>query len=256
MPESIPTAELLATAAVTLNRHKKLLSELGALFDSAGFDLYLVGGSVRDAALGKPGIDLDFTTDARPEQVQNLVTGWAEAIWDTGIAFGTIGVARRGQRVEITTFRSDSYDQQSRNPEVVFGDSLEGDLVRRDFTVNAMAVKIGPDGPGEFCDPLNGLEALRAGVLDTPSAPEISFGDDPLRMLRAARFVSQLGFTVAPRVLEALHAMADQLGRITAERVQTELDKLIVGAHPVAGIDLLVDSGLGAVVLPRWVRCS
>jgi len=251
VPESIPTAELLATAAVTLNRHKKLLSELGALFDSAGFDLYLVGGSVRDAALGKPGIDLDFTTDARPEQVQNLVTGWAEAIWDTGIAFGTIGVARRGQRVEITTFRSDSYDQQSRNPEVVFGDSLEGDLVRRDFTVNAMAVKIGPDGPGEFCDPLNGLEALRAGVLDTPSAPEISFGDDPLRMLRAARFVSQLGFTVAPRVLEALHAMADQLGRITAERVQTELDKLIVGAHPVAGIDLLVDSGLGAVVLPE-----
>ncbi|SHT66788.1 CCA tRNA nucleotidyltransferase [Mycobacteroides abscessus] len=251
MPESIPTAELLAAAAVTLNRHKKLLSELGALFDSAGFDLYLVGGSVRDAALGKPGIDLDFTTDARPEQVQNLVTGWAEAIWDTGIAFGTIGVARRGQRVEITTFRSDSYDQQSRNPEVVFGDSLEGDLVRRDFTVNAMAVKIGPDGPGEFCDPLNGLEALRAGVLDTPSAPEISFGDDPLRMLRAARFVSQLGFTVAPRVLEALHAMADQLGRITAERVQTELDKLIVGAHPVAGIDLLVDSGLGAVVLPE-----
>lgn len=251
MPESIPTAELLATAAVTLNRHKKLLSELGALFDSAGFDLYLVGGSVRDAALGKPGIDLDFTTDARPEQVQNLVTGWAEASWDTGIAFGTIGVARRGQRVEITTFRSDSYDQQSRNPEVVFGDSLEGDLVRRDFTVNAMAVKIGPDGPGEFCDPLNGLEALRAGVLDTPSAPEISFGDDPLRMLRAARFVSQLGFTVAPRVLEALHAMADQLGRITAERVQTELDKLIVGAHPVAGIDLLVDSGLGAVVLPE-----
>ncbi|SHZ02810.1 Poly(A) polymerase PcnA [Mycobacteroides abscessus subsp. bolletii] len=251
MPESIPTAELLATAAVTLNRHKKLLSELGALFDSAGFDLYLVGGSVRDAALGKPGIDLDFTTDARPEQVQNLVTGWAEAIWDTGIAFGTVGVARRGQRVEITTFRSDSYDQQSRNPEVVFGDSLEGDLVRRDFTVNAMAVKIGPDGPGEFCDPLNGLEALRAGVLDTPSAPEISFGDDPLRMLRAARFVSQLGFTVAPRVLEALHAMADQLGRITAERVQTELDKLIVGAHPVAGIDLLVDSGLGAVVLPE-----
>ncbi|MDO3070772.1 CCA tRNA nucleotidyltransferase [Mycobacteroides abscessus] len=251
MPESIPTAELLATAAVTLNRHKKLLSELGALFDSAGFDLYLVGGSVRDAALGKPGIDLDFTTDARPEQVQKLVTGWAEAIWDTGIAFGTVGVARRGQRVEITTFRSDSYDQQSRNPEVVFGDSLEGDLVRRDFTVNAMAVKIGPDGPGEFCDPLNGLEALRAGVLDTPSAPEISFGDDPLRMLRAARFVSQLGFTVAPRVLEALHAMADQLGRITAERVQIELDKLIVGAHPVAGIDLLVDSGLGAVVLPE-----
>ncbi|TDZ46768.1 CCA tRNA nucleotidyltransferase [Mycobacteroides franklinii] len=251
MPESIPTAELLVTAVVTLNRHKKMLAELGALFDSAGFTLYLVGGSVRDAVLGKLGSDLDFTTDAHPEQVQELVTGWAEAIWDTGIAFGTIGVSRKGQRVEITTFRSDSYDQQSRNPEVVFGDSLEGDLVRRDFTVNAMAVKIGPEGPGEFCDPLNGLEALRAGVLDTPSAPEISFGDDPLRMLRAARFVSQLGFTVAPRVLEALHAMSEQLGRITAERVQAELDKLILGAHPVAGIDLLVDSGLGAVVLPE-----
>ena len=160
-------------------------------------------------------------------------------------------MVRKGQRVEITTYRSDSYDQQSRNPEVVFGDSLEGDLVRRDFTVNAMAVKIGPDGPGEFCDPLNGLEALRAGVLDTPSAPEISFGDDPLRMLRAARFVSQLGFTVAPRVLKALDEMAGQLGRITAERVQAELDKLIVGANPVAGIDLLVESGLGAVVLPE-----
>ncbi|WP_078289743.1 CCA tRNA nucleotidyltransferase [Mycobacterium sp. D16R24] len=251
MPESIPTTELLATAAVTLNRHQKMLSELGALFDSAGFDLYLVGGTVRDALLGKLGTDLDFTTDARPEQVQELVTGWAEAIWDTGIAFGTIGVARKGQRVEITTFRSDSYDQQTRNPEVVFGDSLEGDLVRRDFTVNAMAVKIGPDGPGEFCDPLNGLEALRAGVLDTPAAPEISFGDDPLRMLRAARFVSQLGFTVAPRVLTALDAMSSQLGRITVERVQVELDKLILGAHPVAGIDLLVDSGLGAVVLPE-----
>ncbi|TDZ76742.1 CCA tRNA nucleotidyltransferase [Mycobacteroides salmoniphilum] len=251
MPESIPTTELLATAAVTLNRHQKMLSELGALFDSAGFDLYLVGGTVRDALLGKLGTDLDFTTDARPEQVQELVTGWAEAIWDTGIAFGTVGVARKGQRVEITTFRSDSYDQQTRNPEVVFGDSLEGDLVRRDFTVNAMAVKIGPDGPGEFCDPLNGLEALRAGVLDTPAAPEISFGDDPLRMLRAARFVSQLGFSVAPRVLAALDAMSGQLGRITVERVQVELDKLIQGAHPVAGIDLLVDSGLGAVVLPE-----
>lgn len=251
VPESIPSAELLATAAVTLNRHKKMLSELGALFDSAGFDLYLVGGTVRDALLGKLGTDLDFTTDARPEQVQELVAGWAEAIWDAGIAFGTLGVVRKGQRVEITTYRSDSYDQQSRNPEVVFGDSLEGDLVRRDFTVNAMAVKIGPDGPGEFCDPLNGLEALRAGVLDTPSAPEISFGDDPLRMLRAARFVSQLGFTVAPRVLKALDEMAGQLGRITAERVQAELDKLIVGANPVAGIDLLVESGLGAVVLPE-----
>ena len=246
-------SELLTAAAVALNRHAGLLRELGALFTSAGHELYLVGGSVRDALLGRELNDLDFTTDARPQELQKMLRGWAEALWDTGIEFGTIGVAKAGQRIEITTFRADAYDQVSRNPEVVFGDRLEDDLVRRDFTVNAMAVQIKdvPGGLGEFRDPLGGLEALRDRVLDTPSEPQISFGDDPLRMLRAARFVSQLGFAVAPRVLEALIDMAPQLDRITAERVAAELDKLILGADPVAGIDLMVQTGLGDVVLPE-----
>jgi poly(A) polymerase len=244
-------AELLIAAQVALNRHAELLRDLGRVFADAGHELYLVGGSVRDALLGRLGGDLDFTTDARPDEMQRLLRPWADALWDTGIEYGTIGVSKSGQRLEITTFRADTYDQVSRNPEVRFGDRLDDDLVRRDFTVNAMAVRITADGPGEFLDPLGGLAALQARVLDTPSAPEVSFGDDPLRMLRAARFVSQLGFSLAPRVREAMTAMAGQLERITAERVAAELDKLIVGADPVAGIDLMVASGLGDVVLPE-----
>ena len=203
-PKSTADAELLAAAAVALNRHAGVLRELGAVFAEAGHELYLVGGSVRDALLGRLGTDLDFTTDARPEQVQRMLRRWADALWDTGIEFGTVGVGKDGHRMEITTFRADSYDQVSRNPQVRFGDSLDDDLVRRDFTVNAMAVRITADGPANSSIPLGGLAALRAKVLDTPSAPEVSFGDDPLRMLRAARFVSQLGFTVAPRVREAM----------------------------------------------------
>ncbi|MGV0743501.1 CCA tRNA nucleotidyltransferase [Mycolicibacterium sp. XJ870] len=246
-------AELLAGAFVALNRRAEVLRGLGAVFAAAGHELYLVGGSVRDALLGRltDQGDLDFTTDARPEQMQRILRPWADALWDTGIQFGTIGVGKGAHRLEITTFRADSYDQVSRNPQVVFGERLEDDLVRRDFTVNAMAVRITADGLGEFHDPLGGLAAMREKVLDTPSAPEVSFGDDPLRMLRAARFVSQLGFSVAPRVLEALLEMAPQLGRITAERVAAELDKLLLGADPVAGIDLMVQTGLGAVVLPE-----
>lgn len=244
-------AELLIAAQVALHRHAEPLRDLGRLFADAGHELYLVGGSVRDALLGRLGTDLDFTTDARPEQMQRMLRPWADALWDTGIDFGTLGAAKGDERLEITTFRADTYDQVSRHPEVRFGDRLDDDLVRRDFTVNAMAVRVTADGPGEFLDPLGGLDALRAGVLDTPAAPEVSFGDDPLRMLRAARFVSQLGFTVAPRVREAMEAMAGQLGRITAERVAAELDKLILGADPVAGIDLMVASGLGEVVLPE-----
>jgi poly(A) polymerase len=244
-------ADLLTAAAVALNRHAPLLRELGAAFDAAGHELYLVGGSVRDAALGRLSPDLDFTTDARPEQVQKIVRGWADAVWDTGIQFGTVGVGKGDYRLEITTFRADAYDQVSRKPEVRFGDRLDDDLVRRDFTVNAMAVRVTSAGPGEFLDPLGGLAALRARVLDTPAAPSVSFGDDPLRMLRAARFVSQLGFTVAPRVREAIEEMAPQLERISAERVAAELDKLLLGDDPVAGIDLLVESGMGEVVLPE-----
>ena len=246
--------ELLA-AVRALQPHAPVLRELGELFAEAGHELYLVGGSVRDALLDRLAVaDLDFTTDARPERVQRILRGWADGLWDTGIEFGTIGATKGTQRVEITTFRADSYDQVSRNPRVRFGDTLEGDLVRRDFTANAIAVRIDPKAPGalgEFCDPLSGLAALRAGVLDTPAAPEVSFGDDPLRMLRAARFVSQLGFTVAPRVREAMERMASELGRITAERVAAELDKLMLGADPLAGIDLMVQTGLGGVVLPE-----
>jgi poly(A) polymerase len=254
VPESRNSAtdvELLAGAAKALNLHADVLRALGAVFADAGHELYLVGGSVRDALLGRLGNDLDFTTDARPAEMQRMLRGWADALWDTGIEFGTIGVGKNGHRMEITTYRADTYDQVSRNPEVRFGDNLDDDLLRRDFTVNAMAVRITAEGPGEFHDPLDGLTALRAGVLDTPSAPQVSFGDDPLRMLRAARFVSQLGFTVAPRVRAAMEEMAPQLGRITAERVAAELDKLLLGQDPVAGIDLMVQTGLGDVVLPE-----
>ncbi len=251
MPDAAQDADLLTAAAVALNRHAPMLAELGSAFDAAGHEIYLVGGSVRDALLGRLSPDLDFTTDARPELVQQILRRWADSLWDTGIEFGTVGVGKGDRRLEITTFRADTYDQVSRNPEVRFGDRLEDDLVRRDFTANAMAVRITAEGPGEFLDPLGGLAALRARVLDTPAAPEVSFGDDPLRMLRAARFVSQLGFSVAPRVREAIEQMAPQLSRISAERVAAELDKLVLGDDPTAGVDLLVQSGMGDVVLPE-----
>ncbi|OBI34212.1 CCA tRNA nucleotidyltransferase [Mycobacterium sp. E2238] len=243
--------ELLAAAAVALNQHAPMLRELGAAFEAAGHELYLVGGSVRDAVLGRLSPDLDFTTNARPEQIQQILRRWADNLWDTGIDFGTVGVGKGDHRLEITTFRADAYDQVSRKPAVQYGERLEDDLVRRDFTANAMAVRITPDGPGEFLDPLGGLAALRDRVLDTPAAPSVSFGDDPLRMLRAARFVSQLGFAVAPRVRDAIEEMAPELARISAERVAAELDKLLLGDDPVSGIDLLVQTGMGDVVLPE-----
>ncbi len=251
MPEATPTDELRVRAAVALHPQTPLLSEIGGLFAAAGHQLYLVGGSVRDAVLGRLTTDLDFTTDARPQQVQQIIRPWADAQWDTGIEYGTVGAGKAGLRLEITTFRTDNYDQVSRNPQVLFGDSLEHDLVRRDFTVNAMAVQITAEGPGEFLDPLDGLTALRDRVLDTPAQPSQSFGDDPLRMLRAARFVSQLEFGVADRVREAIMTMAPQLARITVERVAVELDKMLLGADPVAGIELMVQTGMGEVVLPE-----
>ncbi len=251
MSDPTDDPELLTRAAVALNQHGHVLREIGGRFAVAGRSLFLVGGSVRDAVLGRLTTDLDFTTDARPEEIQHIVRPWADAMWDTGIEFGTVGVGKAGHRLEITTFRADSYDQVSRNPEVRFGDSLEDDLLRRDFTVNAMAVRINADGPGEFLDPLGGLAAVRAKILDTPAAPSVSFGDDPLRMLRAARFVSQLEFGVAERVRESIAAMAPQLARITVERVAVELDKMLLGADPVAGIELMVQTGMGDVVLPE-----
>ncbi|WP_040839287.1 CCA tRNA nucleotidyltransferase [Nocardia brevicatena] len=243
---------LLAAAAITLGRLSDVLTPLGELFAARGFQLYLVGGSVRDAILGRLGTDLDFTTDARPEQVQQLLRGWADQLWDTGgLAFGTVSAAKADQQLEITTFRSDAYDRVSRHPQVTFGDTLEGDLVRRDFTINAMAVRIAADGALEFVDPLDGMDALLAGVLDTPAAPEDSFHDDPLRMLRAARFVSQLGFDLHPRVRAAITEMVGEIDRITAERIRTELDKLIAGAHPIDGINVMCETGLAQRVLPE-----
>ncbi|HVV22360.1 MAG TPA: CCA tRNA nucleotidyltransferase [Pseudonocardiaceae bacterium] len=250
-PAQVPdTDRALArqNAVLTLMRLSPVTGELAKRFQAAGHSLYLVGGSVRDALLGRPITDLDFTTDARPTAIQRLLSGWADAQWDTGIAFGTVGARKADQTIEITTFRADAYDGHSRNPDVTFGDSIEGDLVRRDFTVNAMAVDLVTE---RFVDPHDGMSALLAGVLDTPAAPERSFGDDPLRMLRAARFAGQLGFRPAPRVVDAMTRMAGEIERITAERVQAELSKLLLGALPERGIELLVDTGLAEHVLPE-----
>jgi poly(A) polymerase len=232
----------------SMRLHFPVADELAERFAAAGHRLYLVGGTVRDAVLGRLGNDLDFATDARPEQIQRLVSGWADAVWDTGIAFGTIGARRGGTACEITTFRADTYDRKGRRPEVHFGDSIEGDLVRRDFTVNAMAVDLSTK---TFIDPHDGLSALARHRLDTPATPQESFADDPLRMMRAVRFVSQLGFTVEPRVLTAIGEMREELTRITAERIQAELSKLLCGRFPRRGIELMVDTGLADHVLPE-----
>ena len=242
---------LLAAAAISLRGYSDILVPLGELFTGAGRDLFLVGGSVRDAVLGRLSNDLDFTTDARPDEVIALVTGWADAIWEAGIEFGTVSIRKADLTIEITTYRAEAYDRVGRNPVVTFGDTLDGDLIRRDFTVNAMAVRIGPAGAQEFCDPLDGMSALLAGIIDTPATPQESFDDDPLRMLRAVRFVSQLGFRLAPRVVDAITEMNGQIERITAERVRAELDKLICGEHPIDGLEIMVDTGLADRVIPE-----
>lgn len=228
-----------------------VLTPLARLFGERGYPIYLVGGSVRDACLGELGQDLDFTTPARPEVVREILDDYADTVWDTGIDYGTVSAEYAGNQIEITTFRSDIYDGESRNPVVTFGDTLEGDLVRRDFKVNAMAVEITPDGEFVFHDPTGGFADLQAKRLDTPDAPERSFNDDPLRMLRAARFVSQLGFAVVDRVQEAMTEMSAEIGRITAERVRTELDKLVAGKAPWAGINLMVNTGIADHVFPE-----
>lgn len=228
-----------------------VLTPLARLFGERGYPIYLVGGSVRDACLGELGQDLDFTTPARPEVVREILDDYADTVWDTGIDYGTVSAEYAGNQIEITTFRSDIYDGESRNPVVTFGDTLEGDLVRRDFKVNAMAVEITPDGEFVFHDPTGGFADLQAKRLDTPDAPERSFNDDPLRMLRAARFVSQLGFAVVDRVQEAMTEMSAEIGRITAERVRAELDKLVAGKAPWAGINLMVNTGIADHVFPE-----
>ncbi|MQY12657.1 CCA-adding enzyme [Streptomyces sp. RB5] len=239
-------------AVSELLRVSPVADELARRFEAAGFSLALVGGSVRDALLGRLGNDLDFTTDARPEDVLRIVRPWADAVWEVGIAFGTVGCMKAdgGQDflIEVTTYRSEAYDRTSRKPEVAYGDSIGEDLVRRDFTVNAMAVALPAK---EFVDPHHGLEDLAARVLRTPGTPEQSFDDDPLRMMRAARFAAQLGFTVAPEVQKAMKDMAARIEIVSAERVRDELNKLLLGAHPREGLKLLVDTGLAEHVLPE-----
>jgi poly(A) polymerase len=235
-------------AVAELLRVSPVSDELGRRFADAGHELHLVGGSVRDALLGRLGDDLDFCTDAHPSRTLELVKGWADAIWETGRAFGTIGVQKDGLRIEITTYRAEAYDGVTRNPAVSYGTSLLEDLQRRDFTINAMAVSV----PGHvFTDPYGGLPDLAAGLIRTPAAPSLSFSDDPLRMLRAARFASKLRFTVDESVISAMTAMAADLDRITAERVRDEFTKLMCGADPVAGLRLLVDTGLADRFIPE-----
>ncbi|GID98283.1 CCA tRNA nucleotidyltransferase [Amorphoplanes digitatis] len=235
-------------AVAELLRVSPVADELGRRFGAAGHELHLVGGSVRDALLGRLGDDLDFCTDALPEQTLALVKGWADGIWETGRDFGTIGILKNGLRLEITTFRAEAYDGLTRNPVVRYGDNLLDDLRRRDFTINAMAVSL----PGhDFTDPFGGLDDLAAGVIKTPDSPALSFGDDPLRMLRAARFAAKLRFTVDKPVAEAMTEMAADLDRITAERIRDEFTKLLCGLDPIAGLRLLVDTGLADRFIPE-----
>jgi poly(A) polymerase len=227
-------------------------------FRAAGHDLYLVGGSVRDALLGRLSDDLDFTTDARPDAIERLVKP-VGPMWTTGIEYGTVGVLIRDgeggeHRCEITTYRSDVYDPSTRKPDVSFGTSLEGDLVRRDFAVNAMAVPLPLDVAAPLVDPFGGLDDLAAQVLRTPGPPQRSFDDDPLRMLRAARFAAQLGFSVDPSAVEAIREMAGRLSIVSAERIRDELSKLILSTRPRLGLELLVGTGLAAHVLPELAR--
>ncbi|QHF21584.1 CCA tRNA nucleotidyltransferase [Rathayibacter sp. VKM Ac-2762] len=224
------------------------VTRLAEAFAAQGHELALVGGPVRDAFLGHGVHDLDFTTSARPDDIVRIVAPIAEAHWDIGRAFGTIGARVAGETVEITTYRSDSYDGVSRKPEVEFGDSLEGDLVRRDFTVNAMALRL-PEVV--LVDPSGGVEDLLAGRLRTPSPADLSFGDDPLRMLRGARFTSQLGFRTTDEVEWAMAELSGRIDDVSAERVQEELRKLLATASPRAGLELLVDTGLAGRFLPE-----
>ncbi|MEA9985373.1 MULTISPECIES: CCA tRNA nucleotidyltransferase [Subtercola] len=227
---------------------KPPVSVVSAAFAAAGHELALVGGPVRDAFLGRAVHDLDLTTDATPDQILAIVAPLADAHWDIGRAFGTIGARIGGETVEITTYRSDTYDQVTRKPAVEFGTSLETDLLRRDFTVNALALTL----PAQILvDPSGGMDDLLASTLRTPSTPEVSFGDDPLRMMRAVRFTAQLGFDVDEETRVALGEMAGRIENISAERVNEEVSKLLRSPEPRRGIELLVDSGLAAYVLPE-----
>ena len=237
-------------AIASLIKRAPLASSLAQSFAAQGFRLALVGGPVRDALLGRLGNDLDFTTDARPEVTKKILQAWAENVWDTGINFGTVAGKRGDTTVEVTTYRTESYDPESRKPDVEYGDSINGDLSRRDFTVNSMALELTTKTP-EFIDPFNGLEDLAKKVLRTPTKAENSFSDDPLRMMRAARFASQLEFEIAPDVLQAMKDMAGRISIISAERIRDEFIKMLMSKNPRTGITLLVETGLAEIVLPE-----
>ena len=227
-----------------------LASSLAQAFKSKGFTLALVGGPVRDAILGRLGNDLDFTTNARPEDSKKILQSWADNVWETGIEFGTVAGKRADTTVEVTTYRSETYNPESRNPEVKYGDSIDGDLSRRDFTINAMALELTGDTP-VFIDPFNGLQDLAAKLLRTPGRAGDSFTDDPLRMMRAARFAAQLDFELEAEVFTAIKDLATRIEIISAERVRDEFIKILMSKNPRTGITLLVDSGLADHVLPE-----
>jgi poly(A) polymerase len=226
----------------------RVVVTLGRAFADAGRELAIVGGPVRDALLGRVTHDLDFTTDARPDEILKIITPISAAQWDVGRDFGTIGARIGREQIEVTTYRADSYDGLTRKPTVEFGDSLDGDLVRRDFTVNSMALRV----PGRtLVDPTGGVEDLLAQRLRTPADPSVSFGDDPLRMLRAARFASQLEFDVDPATQAAMAELRGTLSIVSPERIQSELVRLLQTDDPVRGIRLLVGTGLMDVFLPE-----
>jgi poly(A) polymerase len=237
-----------AVETLRLVTSEEPIKGLAEAFAAAGFELALVGGPVRDAFLGRKVHDLDFTTSATPDQIEKLVKPLADAIWDVGRAFGTIAAQLGEHTVEITTYRADSYDGSSRKPDVVFGSSLEEDLFRRDFTMNAMALTL-PEV--KLVDPCNGFEDLLAGVLRTPIEPEISFQDDPLRMMRGARFTSQLGAVIHPDTMAAMTTLAPRIADISAERVREEFTRLLATESPRQGLEVLVETGIADIVLPE-----
>ena len=237
-------------AITTLSKQAPAATDLAKQFKAAGFKLALVGGPVRDAILGRLGNDLDFTTDALPKQSEKILEKWADSVWDIGAAFGTVAGKKGEITVEVTTYRSESYDPSSRKPDVEFGKSIEADLARRDFTINAMALELTTEQP-TFIDLFNGVTDLQNKLIKTPGKPEDSFTDDPLRMMRAARFMSQLNFAVDPAIITAIKNMSSRLEIISAERIRDEFTKIILSPAPRIGITLLVETGLADYFLPE-----
>ena len=237
-------------AITTLTKQAPAATDLAKQFKAAGFKLALVGGPVRDAILGRLGNDLDFATDALPKESEKILEKWADSVWDIGAAFGTVAGKKGEITVEITTYRSESYDSSSRKPDVEFGKSIEADLARRDFTINAMALELTTDQP-TFIDLFNGVTDLQNKLIKTPGKPEDSFTDDPLRMMRAARFMSQLNFEVDPAIITAIKDMSARLEIISAERIRDEFTKIILSPSPRIGITLLVETGLANYFLPE-----